>query len=319
MKLGEIYRRAVQTGTARDPRGTDEVKRALAAVNKEFEALKEEDKPYFDTERLTNPYGDSRLLHGDPETEVRAILAGIDIGEGELLLADRLREKGRPVDCCLSHHPGGHALAQLPGVMTMQSALYAGAGVPIGQAEGVLAPRIAEIASRVQPVNHQRTGDVARLLEMPYLCLHTVADNCVSSYLDELFVKEAPDTLGDIMELLYAIPEFDLARRDQTGPVLVAGTNTNRAGKIFMEMTGGTEGATEMYEKLARSGEVSTIVGMHLSKEHVEAAKAQNLNIILAGHVSADNLGVNLLFDGCLDPDVEVICAGGFRRVTRNS
>ena len=99
--------------------------------------------------------------------------------------------------------------------------------------------------------------------------------------------------------------------------MLVAGTEKSRAGKIFMEMTGGTEGATEMYEKLARSGEVSTIVGMHLSKEHVEAAKAQNLNIVLAGHISADNLGVNLLFDAILDDDVEVVCAGGFRRFSR--
>ena len=42
-----------------------------------------------------NPYADTRILYGDPDTEVSSILVGIDLEVGEVLLADRLREKGQ--------------------------------------------------------------------------------------------------------------------------------------------------------------------------------------------------------------------------------
>jgi putative NIF3 family GTP cyclohydrolase 1 type 2 len=316
MTLRELYEKAVTIGIANDPRGAKEAGATLTAAKEEWKGLKKSERAYFDVERLQNPYDDSRILNGPPETKIRSILAGIDIGEGELVLADRLREKGRKIDAVVAHHPSAHALARLPDLMGMQAGLYAVAGVPIGQAEGVLEPRIREVASRVQPANHQRAADAARLLEIPLVCFHTVADNCVSNHLDGLFVRKNPKTLGDVMDLLHAIPEFDIARREQTGPVIVAGSKKSRAGKIFIEMTGGTEGAREMYAKLARAG-VSTIVGMHLSKEHAEAAKAENFNIVLAGHISSDNLGVNLLFDACFGDKVEVIGTSGFRRVKR--
>ena len=82
-------------------------------------------------------------------------------------------------------------------------------------------------------------------------------------------------------------------------------------------MTGGTEGPKEMYQKFAQSTRISTIVGMHFSKEHVEEAQKQHLNVVVAGHIASDNLGMNLLLDACLDARVEVIEAGGFRRVDR--
>lgn len=315
MKLREFYEKAVTVGMARDPRGKAAAKADLAAAKKEHDGLGKEERPYFDRERLKNPYPDTRILHGG-DGELRGLLVGIDIGEGEILLADRLREKGKPVDAAASHHPGAHAFARLADVMWIQPGLYAAAGVPIGQAEGAIEPRIREVEARVMPANHERAADAARLLDVPLLCLHTVADNCVSTYLTERFEAEEPHTLGDLLDLLHAIPEYDIARRAQTGPALLAGSKKTRAGKIFVEMTGGTEGAVAMYAKLARAG-VSTVVGMHFSKEHVDAAKAEHLSLVVAGHISSDNLGVNLLLDAALDPGVEVFATSGFRRVRR--
>ena len=54
-----------------------------------------EEQQLFDRDQLWNPYADSRLLYGDPSTEVEGVLWGIDIGTGEVMLADRLREKGK--------------------------------------------------------------------------------------------------------------------------------------------------------------------------------------------------------------------------------
>lgn len=315
MTLRELYERAVRHGIANDPRGPQEVQRDLDAAKKAYEGLKEEDKEFFDIEKLTNPYGDSRVLCGE-ESEVGGIMVGIDISEGELVLADRLKEKGKKLDAVIAHHPSAHALAALAGVMRIQPGIYATAGVPIGQAQGVLEPRIKEIEARLQPVNHQRAADAARLLEMPFACFHTVADNCVATFLTELIEDNAPHTLADLMELFDEVPEFKIAKKEGNGHVIVAGAKENHVGKVMVEMTGGTEGASEMYQKLARAG-VSTIVGMHLSKEHIDAAKAQNLNIILTGHIASDNVGINLLLDAILDEGTEVICTSGFRRIER--
>ncbi|GAB4261535.1 MAG: hypothetical protein Kow0092_11160 [Deferrisomatales bacterium] len=317
MTLGELYRRAVEVGIERDLRGAEGPRADLALAQREYDRLAEDEREFFDPERLGNPFADTRLLHGDPDTPLGAIFVGIDADEGEILLADRLREKGRRVDAVVAHHPRGAALAQLAEVMGIQAGIHARLGVPIAQAEGILAPRLREIADRIQPVNHERAVDAARLLDMPLLCLHTPADNCVARFLTERFDRERPETLADVVELLHAIPEYRHARRAGAGPRIVQGDKKSRTGRVFVDMTGGTEGAREMYAKLAQSTDVSTVVGMHLSKEHVEEAQKHHLNVVLAGHICSDNLGVNLLLDACLPPGVEVIEASGFRRVVR--
>ncbi len=319
MTLADLYRRAVEKGMDQDPRGRAAAEADLRAAAEEWEELPEKDREFFDRERLENPYADTRILHGDPVTELRAVMVAVDVEGDEILLADRLRERGRPVDAVAAHHPRGHALAQLPEVMRIQAGIHAGLGVPVGQAEGILGPRLREVSERIQPVNHQRAVDAARLLDVPLVCVHTPADNCVATFLTRLFDREQPRTLGDVLDLLHAIPEYQEARRGQAGPVIVAGDKKARAGKIFVDMTGGTEGAKEMYQKFAQATEVSTVVGMHLSKEHVEEAKKHHLNVVLAGHIASDNLGLNLLLDAALEPGIQVLEAGGFRRVERRT
>ena len=36
---------------------------------------------------------------------------------------------------------------------------------------------------------------------------------------------------------------------------------------------------------------------MHLSEEHFAKVKENNINVVIAGHISSDNLGVKLLLD----------------------
>ncbi len=98
MRLKDMYEAAFRAGMAADPRGEAGVGRVLAKARKDFDKLPEDKRWEFDQERLVNPFADTRILYGDPETEVSSILVGIDLEVGEVLLADRLREKGRPVD-----------------------------------------------------------------------------------------------------------------------------------------------------------------------------------------------------------------------------
>jgi putative NIF3 family GTP cyclohydrolase 1 type 2 len=82
-------------------------------------------------------------------------------------------------------------------------------------------------------------------------------------------------------------------------------------------MTGGTEGSKDIFERYAGAG-VSTLVGMHLSEDGLEKAKKANLNVIVAGHISSDTLGLNLLFDEVEKSwPIDIIAASGFERIRR--
>ena len=245
MKLGNIYRNAIENGIKNDPRTKDAVLEELARCKREFEKLSQDDKEYFDLESLKNPYSDSRILYGSEEHEVHSILAGIDIDVGEVLLANTLKSKGTDIDLLLSHHPSGRALADLYSVMKMQSDILNLSGVPINIAEGLMDVRIKEIERKLMPANHARTVDAARLLDIPFLCLHTPADNMVAHYLQQLFERQKPHTLADILDILRTIPEYKNAGMNGTGPKITLGSKTRKAGKIFVDMTGGTEGARD--------------------------------------------------------------------------
>jgi len=67
-------------------------------------------------------------------------------------------------------------------------------------------------------------------------------------------------------------PEYREGMKRKAGPKIVVGSDKRRAGKIFVDMTGGTSGARESYEKLALAG-VGTIVGMHMGEDHRKEAE----------------------------------------------
>lgn len=315
MKIKDIYKLAVQRGIELDPRGKAEVEAELKRTKKNFDELKDVDKKNFDKECLANPYADSRILYGDPERDVKGVLVGIDMEVGEVLLADRLKTNGKSIDLIISHHPEGRAMAALYEVMDMQSGILLKYGVPINVAEGIMAERIKEVERRLLPVNHTRAIDAARLLDIPYMCIHTPSDNAVTDYLQKIFDKQKPDSVSDIVDILKDIPEYKDAMTEKAGPKMVVGSEKRKAGKVFVDMTGGTGGSKDVFEKLSHAG-IGTIVGMHIGEDHRKEAEKHHVNVVIAGHMSSDNLGMNLLLDNILE-GVEIIAASGFRRFSR--
>jgi len=207
MRLGDLYRKAIEAGIENDPRGREAVLQELKRRKKDFDKLPPEEKEFFDAESLQNPYSDSRILYGSDDGEIKSVLAGIDIDVGEILLADNLRQKGKRIDLLLSHHPSGRAFADLYSVMGMQADILNLFGVPINIAEGLMAGRVKEIERKLMPSNHTRAVDAARLLDIPFLCLHTPADNMVASYLQRIFDESKPYFLSDAVDMLLDIPE----------------------------------------------------------------------------------------------------------------
>jgi putative NIF3 family GTP cyclohydrolase 1 type 2 len=57
---------------------------------------------------------------------------------------------------------------------------------------------------------------------------------------------------------------------------------------------------------------------MHLSEEHRKEAEKNHLNVVMAGHIASDNLGLNLLLDEVLKgSETHILSCSGFLRVSR--
>ena len=313
MTLREIYNLGIEMGMLADPRDKSRLDKILGQNKQKFNDLKNEEHFEFDKERLTNPYDDSRLLYEGKNQEIKRLMVGIDIDPAEVIMAKLLNN----VDGILSHHPLGSGLAHLDGVMALQADVLSDYGVPINIAESLLEKRSSEVSRGVNAINHFQTVDAAKLLDVPLACIHTPTDNLVYQFVRMKIEKENPETIEELIKILKRIPEYHEAARMGIGPKIFAGSANRRCGKIAVtEMTGGTEGSKEIYAKMAQAG-IGTIVGMHLSEQHKNEAEKNHLNVIIAGHISSDSLGLNLLLDKIEDKGVKIIPCSGLIRVRR--
>ena len=313
MNIGDIYRLAIQKGIENDLRGPERIGKLLDTEKKRFEKLTEAEKEVFDQDRLFNPFHDTRILYGEMDAEVKAVLAGIDIEVEELLLADSLRSGETPPDMVIAHHPEGKALANLYRVMHSQEDLYARFGVPVNVAEGVMAGRIGEVKRGMLPRNHNRAVDAAGLLGMPFMCVHSAADNHAANFLQKIMDEQQPETLADIIVLLKKIPEYREAVINQAPPAVFAGKERNRAGRVMVSMAGGTSGSEKIFESLARAG-VGTMLVMHIPEKNRLAAEKHHVNVVVAGHMASDSLGMNLFLDEIEKLGIIIkTCSGLFR------
>jgi hypothetical protein len=151
------------------------------------------------------------------------------------------------------------------------------------------------------------------------MCVHTPADNHAFSFMQKLMAKEKPRKVGDTLDILMTVPEYKLAAKDFCGPRIISGNPHRGVGKIFCEMTGGTEGPLQALEKFSQAG-VKTMICMHMSEEHFKKVKDANLNVVIAGHISSDTLGLNLLLDSLEQSarqKFQTTDCSGFRRIRR--
>lgn len=317
MKLKEMYEVAVEAGIDADPRGRAGIEKYLARRKSEYDALPADKKAEYDLEDIRHPFADSRILLGDPELEVDKVMAGIDIESSEAVLADALNRNGAGIDLLITHHPVGAPYAALHEVMDMQADNMVRYGVPVNIAEGITRDRIEQVARKMSPRNHNQAVDAARLLNLAFMATHTITDNLVFDFLEKLFLAKGAETVGDVMKVLKEVPEYQEAIKGKAGPMLFSGSEKNRAGKIApLEITGGTEGSHIVYEKLAHAG-VGTIISMHASEEHRAEAQKYHINLVIAGHMSSDSIGMNLLLDKYEAKGVEIVPCSGLIRVSR--
>jgi putative NIF3 family GTP cyclohydrolase 1 type 2 len=313
MKIQEIQALFTQMGVENDFRGREGVQKLLDHKKSVFEKLSLKEQEEFDKETLENPYMDSGVQNVAEDKEIKRVMVGIDIGSGELLIAKQLGN----IDLVIAHHPIGKGLAQLADVMHLQADVYNHYGVPINVAESLMRERISEVARGVNPRNHQQPVDAARLLNINLMNAHTSADNMAAKFLKKFIEERKFERVADIISALKEVPEYKEAMKIGIGPKVFVGSPENRCGNIALaEITGGTEGSPKLYEKMVQAG-VGTSIAMHASEEHRKEAEAAHMNIVIAGHMSSDSLGMNLLMDELQKQGVEIVACSGFTRVSR--
>lgn len=319
MKLKKMLERSVEHGIDTDARGRKFIEKMLKKELDRSKDLKGRDKEMYDMERTWNPYADSRILWGDENTEVKRIAIGIDIETQELLLIDRLREKGEKIDAVMIHHPEGRALADLDKVMPLQMDVYAQAGVPLNHSEYLLRPRMDRIWRAIHADNLFRSERAAELLNIPAIGCHTITDNLVWAFIEKTICKKHFEDLGEIIDALYEIPEYKYYAKKGNPPIIVNGGKSSRPGKVVAtEFTGGTNGPEDLIERQSRAG-VGTILAMHFTEKEVEQGKEHGIHMIQCSHMASDSLGVNLLIDLLQKEEkkLEVLELSGFIRVKR--
>lgn len=313
MKIQDIQNLSIQMGISSDFRGRGNVQKFLDNKKKKFQKLSLSEQNEFDKEELENPYLDSIICNIAEDKEIKKVLVGIDIGPEEILIAEKLGN----IDLVIAHHPIGKGLAQLADVMSLQCDVLRYYGVPINISEGLMRERISEVARGVNSANHQRTVDAAKLLNFNLMNSHTPCDNLAAKFLKDLIENKEIERISDLIDILKEVPEYKEAGKIGVGPKIFVGSPENRCGKIALsEITGGTEGSPKLYDKMANAG-IGTVVGMHISEDHKKEAELAHINIIIAGHISSDSLGVNLFIDELEKQGIEIVQCSGFTRVSR--
>lgn len=321
MKLNQLFKRAVEIGIDADPRGKKRIQSMLKKKAEEGKELKGKKKELFDEERTWNPFPDCRIINGTGDEEMKTLMVGIDIETPEVLLADRLREKGTKIDGLFIHHPEGRALADLEKIMPLQVDVLASVGVPVNHSEAQLRPRMDRIWRAIHADNLFRTERTAELLGIPAFCCHTITDNLVYQFIEKTICAKDHEDLQSIIDALLEIPEYMHYAKKGNPPILVNGSASSRPGKIVAtEFTGGTNGPEEFLEEQSRAG-VGTILSMHVTEKTLDEAKKHHVNMVQCSHMASDAIGINLLLD-MLEKEggtIETVDASGFIRVRRTA
>jgi putative NIF3 family GTP cyclohydrolase 1 type 2 len=209
---------------------------------------------------------------------IRRVLFGIDAGVSELLLARSLG-----YDCVIAHHPvGGTAIIYFHKVFKRHVKQMVAAGVPEEVAENAVKKKLADLEVDSHSRNYDHAVDVARLLKMPYMNIHTPLDEIGRRIMTEKISRRINNNskVKNVIAALKELPEFKKAPE-------------NQAGKVVVSHGAGTNGGFEIARIYFKHG-VGTVVYIHVGLGDLEKLKAEGIgNLVVTGHIASDSVGIN--------------------------
>lgn len=231
-----------------------------------------------------------------PGENIQKVLAGIDMGTAEIMLAKQLG-----YDCVFRHHNLVPRLGHLGDLVAEDHFKKMVAnGVPINVAQKIMEHRKREVEIMFHGNNFSSASQCAQLLGMPFVGLHTPADllgeRTVEEKIKTVYEAKENPTVGDLMDAIMEIREFKEAPDGQR-PAIWVGSRDSYAGKAVVEFSGGLAAEEDELKALIDAG-VGTFITMHMDGGTVKAMQADNrCNVIVCGHMASDSIGVNIILD----------------------
>jgi len=236
--------------------------------------------------------GDSAIHQ--PGEGIRRVLFGIDLKAPELMLA-----ADRGFDCAISHHPvGGASTLRFHKVLERHITQMVAAGVPAAVAEDTMRGTIEERRILSSMSNYDHDPSVARLLDLPYLNIHTPLDEIGRRSMAEAAASLGADaTIAELTEHLRT--SFGEFRNAATEIEVRVGKPENRIGKVVVSHGAGTNGGYPVAKAYFDHG-IDTVVYIHCRpadakrlRDEFGAAKT----LVVAGHIASDSVGINPYID----------------------
>ncbi len=244
-----------------------------------------------------------------PGAHIQKILAGIDVGPAELLLA-------RHLGCglALAHHPaGGSTTLEFYKVIDRQIGQMTSVGIPESEARQAIAELQENRRLTALNSNYAHNPSFAKALGMAYMNVHVTCDIIGREILD----KAARSRLGrsarvqDVIDGIASLPEY---QGDPVQPMCVLGSPENPAGEIFTATAGGTNGGADVAKAYFTHG-VDTLLYFHLAYDNLKKLRAMpeaaGKNLIILGHMPADRVGINPLLAALEKEGAEIIRISG--------
>jgi len=231
--------------------------------------------------------GDCAIYY--PGTRISHILLGIDVGTSELFMARQLG-----YHAVVAHHPAGYA-GPFWEVYRLHVGQMVSAGVPRAVAEAAVAERIAGFEAAAQRENYDHVASVARLLETPFLNIHSPLDEVgrriMQTTVDQALASTPAATVADLRDALLRLPEFAAAR---TQMQVALGAWDAPAGRTVVSHGAYTNGGYHVARAYLTHG-VDTICSIHFPLEDAQRLAAEGVrgNILVMGHIAGDSVGIN--------------------------
>lgn len=232
---------------------------------------------------------DSQIYH--PGRDIKRVLIGIDIDSAELWMAKQLG-----FDLALAHHPkGGSATVNFAEVLRRHVDQMVRAGVPREVAEPIIDARMAESRARGHMANYDHNPSVARLIDMPFMNIHTPLDEIGRQRMAAVAASVAPEApVSDLVAALEgSLTEFQNA---ETRIDIRMGRPANPIGKAVVSHGAGTNGGYPVGKAYFEHG-IGTVIYIHCDAGESNKLRgefeAQGKNLVVTGHIVSDSIGIN--------------------------
>ncbi len=230
--------------------------------------------------------GDSAIYY--PGARISHVVLGIDVGAAELFMARQLG-----YHAVIAHHPAGYA-GPFWEVYHRHVGQMTAAGVPPAVAEAAVTERIEAFQAAAQRENYDHAASVARLLETPFLNIHSPLDEVgrrvIQDVADEASAANPALTVAGLRDALLALPAFAAARTRMQAPL---GAWDAPAGRVVVSHGAYTNGGYPVARAYLTHG-VDTLCVIHFPLEDAQRLAAEGVcgNILVMGHIASDSVGI---------------------------